>query len=346
MDRAAAVGDDGAARSGASRRPAGPSWRRVGHGGEPRRAKRAEADKAHADALKALVLRQGGCPSAAEHELHARRRGRPIRPPARAAAWPSPAGSRTREPADGPRGRQPSVGPPLRPRDRADGQRLRPQRPAAVAPGAARLAGRRTHGPRLEHEGDPSPDRHQRRPTGRIRGPTRPTSPATRTTSSSGDGPRGVPRPRSSATACSPSPAPRPDAWAAPTSITRPADRAPPQPVFPARRREADGVPPDLRRRRGDRVLPTQGEHPAPAGAGPGQQRAVASHGPPARPDALDTESGSDSSEFVDAAFERVLARRRPTPNDAECLRYLGEAAGSAEANEPRPRARNHRRLA
>ena len=35
------------------------------------------------------------------------------------------------EPADRPGGRQPHLGPPLRPRDRADGQRLRPQRPAA-----------------------------------------------------------------------------------------------------------------------------------------------------------------------------------------------------------------------
>ena len=127
------------------------------------------------------------------------------------------------QPADGPGGRQPHLGPPLRPGDRADRHRLRPQRPAAVAPGPARLAGRRVHGPRLEHEGDPPPDRHQRRPTGRIRGPTRPTSPATRTTSSSGDGPRAAPRPRSSATASSPSPARSTRPWAGPTSTTRPA---------------------------------------------------------------------------------------------------------------------------
>ena len=57
-----------------------------------------------------------------------------------AAAGLRPLGRRPVQPADGPGGRQPPLGPPLRPRDRADGQRLRPQRPAAVAPGLARLA--------------------------------------------------------------------------------------------------------------------------------------------------------------------------------------------------------------
>ena len=37
-----------------------------------------------------------------------------------------------------------------------------------------------------------------------------------------------------------------------------------------------------------DRVLPPQGEHPAPASPGPGQQRPVAAPGPPARAHALD----------------------------------------------------------
>ena len=108
-------------------------------------------------------------------------------------------------------------------------------------------------------------------------------------------------------------------------------DRPPPQPVFPARRREADGVPPDLRRRRRDRVLPPQGEHPAPAGPGPGQQRAVAAHGPPAGPDALGPKSAPTPSGFVNAAFEQVLSRRPPTPNAPSACDTWATDAGLAD---------------
>ena len=92
-------------------------------------------------------------------------------------------------------------------------------------------------------------------------------------------------------------------------------DRPPAEPVLPARRREADGVPPDLRRRRGDRVLPTQGQHPAPAGPGAGQQRPVAAPWPAGSP---------GRSRTGPAPTRRVSSRphlngcsrgRRPTPN-------------------------------
>ena len=116
-----------------SRRRAGPSSlaRQARRQAAP--ARRAEADKALADALKAPGPRRGGRPSAAEHELcspdaddlSGHQHGAP--------AGLRPMDRRRVQPADGPGGRQPHLGPPLRPGDRADGQRLRPQRPAAVA---------------------------------------------------------------------------------------------------------------------------------------------------------------------------------------------------------------------
>ncbi len=156
-----------------SPRPAEPRWSPAGHARTTAPGQRAEADKAHAESLKALA--------GAEQESPVSRRARATRPPRRTTYPATSTGRRLAfarldhrpvQPADGPGGRQSSVGPSFRPGDRSVGQRLRPQRPAAVASGLARLAGGRIHGTRLEHEGDPPPDRHQRRPTARIRGRT------------------------------------------------------------------------------------------------------------------------------------------------------------------------------
>ena len=61
--------------------------------------------------------------------------------------------------AHGPRLRQPAVDAPFRPRHRADARQLRRQRPAAVAPGAARLAGPRIHRLGLGHQAHAAADR-------------------------------------------------------------------------------------------------------------------------------------------------------------------------------------------
>ena len=111
----------------------------------------------------------------------------------------------------------------------------------------------------------------------------------------------------------------------------RRSDRPAAQPLFPARRREADGVPPDLRCRRRDRVLPPQGEHPAPASAGPGQQRSVAASGPPAGPDALRASRAPIPSGFVTAAFEQVLSRPPTEAERVECLGTSAESDGQCE---------------
>ena len=63
------------------------------------------------------------------------------------------------EPADGPGDGQPDLAVSLRPRDRADAQRLRRAGRAGHAPRAARLAGRRAHGRRLAAQADAPADR-------------------------------------------------------------------------------------------------------------------------------------------------------------------------------------------
>ena len=62
------------------------------------------------------------------------------------------------QPADGPRDGQPALAVPLRPRHRADAQRLRQARRAADPSRAARLAGRRAHGRRLAAQADAPAD--------------------------------------------------------------------------------------------------------------------------------------------------------------------------------------------
>ena len=78
----------------------------------------------------------------------------------RSAAGAGPLDHRPVQPAGRPGCGQSRLGSAFRPAAGADGLRLRPQRPAADAPGLARLAGRRVHGPRLEHEVPSPPDRH------------------------------------------------------------------------------------------------------------------------------------------------------------------------------------------
>ena len=250
---------------------------------------RAEADKAHAERPQGRWPRQaGGQPAAgtsytvaAADDLPCHEHG----PPPCVCAL----GHRPVQPVDGPGGRQSSVGPSLRPGDRAVGQRLRPQRPAAVAPGPARLAGGRVHGTRLEHEGDPPPDRHERDLPPGFRSRTRRISPATRTIIFLW---RWTPR-RAEAEVvrdCLFAVAGNLDSTMG-GPVDRPSvrlDRAAAQPLLPARRRKADGVPADLRCGGSDRVLPPQGEHPAAASPGAGQQRSVAAPGPPAGADSVE----------------------------------------------------------
>ncbi len=303
---------------------------------------RAEADKAHADAVKAACSAPGKPPvsppstsytAPARDDLSRRQHG-------------APAGLRSLDhrpiqPPDGPRGRQSSLGPPLRPGDRAVGQRLRPQRPAAVAPGPARLARGRVHGTRLEHEGDPPPDRHQRHlPPGfeARRGGPRPRPGQRLPLAVDAPPRRGRGRPRLPVRRCR---QPRLDHGRPRHRPSGRPDRPAAQPLLPARRREADGVPPDLRRRGRDRVLPPQGEHPAPAGPGAGQQRSVAAPGPPAGPDALDRKPAPIPASFVTAAFEQVLTRGPTELERVECLGFLGEEAEwtSASIAGPDPQA-------
>ncbi len=53
----------------------------------------------------------------------------------------------------------------------------------------------------------------------------------------------------------------------------------------------------------------------------------------------LSARVGSDSCEFVTAAFEQVLSRPPTDAERAECLRYLGRNVVGREREEPRPRA-------
>ena len=78
-----------------------------------------------------------------------------------ARRWP--AGSPPRQSAHRPRGRQSHLDAALRPAAGGQRVRLRPQRQAADASGAARLAGRRVDGAWLEHEAHASADRDQQR---------------------------------------------------------------------------------------------------------------------------------------------------------------------------------------
>ncbi len=272
--------------------PPGRAASRARRGAQAAPGKRAEADKAHADAFKALAVAERGRQSAAQHELHRPRRGRPIPPTSTGrrlafARWiTDPSNPLTARVAVNHlwgrhfgRAIVPSVNDFGR-----NGQR--PSHPALLDWLAAEFMERGwsmkaihrlivtsatyrqdskpdAGGPR------PRPGQHlslavdapARRGRGRSRLPVR-----RRRQPGLDDG-----RPRHR-------PSGRPDRPAA-------------QPLLPARRRKADGVPADLRRRGRDRVLPPQGEHPAPASPGAGQQRSVASSGPPAGPHAVDASS-------------------------------------------------------
>ena len=78
--------------------------------------------------------------------------------PRRPHVRPAPGAGRVdrvaRQPADGAGHGQPDLAPPLRAGDRPDPRQPGPDGRHADAPRAARLAGRRVHGPRLEHQGD------------------------------------------------------------------------------------------------------------------------------------------------------------------------------------------------
>ena len=91
-----------------------------------------------------------------------------------------------RQPADRPRGHQPHLAAAFRPGHRAERVRFRPQRPAAVPSRPARLAGRRVHGARLEHEADAPADRHQQRLPHGFDARRRQRRPSTATTAISG----------------------------------------------------------------------------------------------------------------------------------------------------------------
>ena len=262
---------------------------------KPRRreGKKAVADAEAATAAEALKGARDRADCAWPRPTRPTRRSSPIYPATSTgrrlalARWIVDA----REPADGPGGGQSRLDAALRLAAGPDRLRLRPQRQAADASGAARLAGRRVHGSRLEPEGAAPADRDEPARTGCVstaedasdREPRgRPGQPLPLA-----DEPAPAWRPRPCATTCWRSPGTSTRRWAARPRPRSSGETSVAQPLLPPRQGKADDVPAACSTRPNVAVLlPAQRERRAAAGPRAGQQQLAPGAGPRWRPQA------------------------------------------------------------